>query len=84
VLKAATLRRRSGYTHRGADSTAELVSTCSAEFRFYDALSDGDYTLAAEGKELAKVTRSRRLRRRRGFRDLEPASEEFSGLPRSL
>ena len=42
-------------TLKGTGSEAELVSDMFGEFRFDD-LSDGEYTLAAEGKELAKVT----------------------------
>jgi len=55
VLKGGDVAPGVVVTLKGADSTAELVSDMFGEFRF-DALSDGDYTLAAEGKELAKVT----------------------------
>ena len=54
VLKDGDVASGVTVTLKGADSTAVLVSDMFGEFRF-DALSDGDYTLAVEGKELAKV-----------------------------
>jgi hypothetical protein len=57
VLKGSDVASDVVVTLKGAGSaaTAELVSDMFGEFRF-DGLSDGEYTLVAEGKELAKVT----------------------------
>ncbi len=55
VLKAGDVAPGMVVTLKGADSTAELVSDMFGEFRF-DGLSDGEYALLAEGRELAKVT----------------------------
>lgn len=55
VLKGGDVAADVTVTLNGAGSAAELVSDMFGEFRF-DGLEDGDYTLTAEGKELAKVT----------------------------
>ena len=55
VLKGGDVAPDVVVTLKGAGSAAELVSDMFGEFRF-DGLSDGEYTLVAEGKELAKVT----------------------------
>ncbi|NLO27813.1 MAG: oxidoreductase [Actinobacteria bacterium] len=55
VLKGGDVASGVTVVLRGADSTAELVSDMFGEFRF-DGLSDGEYTLTAEGKELTEVT----------------------------
>ncbi len=55
MLKGGDVASDVVVTLKGADSAAELVSDMFGEFRF-DGLSDGEYTLVAEGKELAKVT----------------------------
>jgi len=55
VLKSGDVAPDVTVTLKGADSQAELVSDMFGEFRF-DGLSDGEYALMAEGKELATVT----------------------------
>jgi Fe-S-cluster-containing dehydrogenase component len=55
VLKGGDVAPDVAITLKGAGSLAELVTDMFGEFRF-DGLSDGEYALVAEGKELAKVT----------------------------
>jgi Fe-S-cluster-containing dehydrogenase component len=55
VLKAGDVAPDVPVTLEGGGSRAELASDMFGEFRF-DGLIDGEYTLLAEGTELAKVT----------------------------